>query len=641
MTATMICRAANSFLMREASSLAGFIGLTLLLVSVSTLAAVGAPAATTPGSTLAARGPIFIDGDANFTATNGVTSGTGVPGNPYTIQGWDISAAASSAISIRSTTASFTIRDVRAHSGGASFDGIVLEQVSNGWINNVTADSNRNGVLVSGSNTVSVTSSTFGTNGETAFTASNSLNLQIDRNWVSGGARGGIYLESVADATIRSNHITGASYGLWISGSPRATVTGNEVTGNGVGIYLGPVTSGVVSNNTLAQNSDKGLAADLAGPVDLTWNNVSTNGHYGFYLNHWNGGMHHNTFFQGQRGWDVDANQWDGGYAIGGNWWYDNQGLDRCSGTAQDMCPDPDGFVDTPVFMDGGGVALDRYPRVLTVLPPPPVLVEYTHPAGFRLPVPQDWAREENQVIGGRTIELLLFGPTYSSVQANILVDTASDPAVRETSSYLLGLVNSTVASLQRNFTSGTIEIVKGPTLRTVSNHTGVSFKLLYGTTGLFQTLAVVVSEAHSRYWVLILTTDALGDRVLNRTFEQMINGFVITAVPPTFTTSMPMVVFAVVGAGVATGALVVVFLILRSRRGRQPSTVSLPPSLGPTMPPIGAVTSASVRFCPNCRAPNVLAARFCGRCGFRIHGSSRNWVGAAGDPDQDRGPPT
>ncbi len=56
MTATMICRAANSFLMREASSLAGFIGLTLLLVSVSTLAAVGAPAATTPGSTLAALG---------------------------------------------------------------------------------------------------------------------------------------------------------------------------------------------------------------------------------------------------------------------------------------------------------------------------------------------------------------------------------------------------------------------------------------------------------------------------------------------------------------------------------------------------------------------------------------------------------
>jgi len=614
-------------------------GLTLFLVSVSTLGAVGAPAPTSPGSTLVARGPIFIDGDANFTATNGVTSGTGVPGDPYTIQGWDISAAVSNGISIRSTTASFMIRDVRVHSGGPSFDGIVLEQVSNASIENATADSNRNGVLVDRSNGVSVTSSTFGTNSENGIAASNSLNLQVEGNLVTGGARAGIYMDFIADSTIRSNHVSGAYYGLWMSGSPRETVSGNEATGNVVGVYLGPTTSGVVSYNTLAQNSDKGLAVDLAG-VDLIWNNVSTNGHYGFYLNHWNGGMHHNTFFQGQRGWDVDANRWDGGYPVGGNWWYDNQGLDRCSGTAQDVCPDPDGFVDTPVFMDGGGVALDRYPGVLTVLPPPPVLVEYTHPAGFRLPVPQDWGREENQVIGGRTIELLLFGPTYSSVQTNILVDTAADPAVRETSSYLLNLVNITVASIQRNFTSGTIQIVEGPTLRTISNHTGVSFKLLYGITGLFQNLAVVVSETHARYWVLILTTDALGDRVLNGTFEQMINGFVITAVPPTATTSLPWVVFAIMGAAVAIGALVVVLIIVRSRRDRQARPVYLPLSPVPTTPSIGVDLRASVRFCPNCGAPNDAGGRFCGRCGLQIPGSTSDRAGHAGGAEVGKGPP-
>ena len=626
--------------MSGGSSVLGSAGLTLLLVSFSTLVTVGAPAATTPGSTLTAHGPILIDGDANFTATNGVTSGTGVPGDPYTIQGWDISAAASNAISIRSTTASFAIRDVRVHSGGPSFDGIVLERVSNAWIENVTADSNRNGVLVDRSNSVSVTSSTLGNNNQNGFAASNSLNLQIETNWVTGGAQGGIYMDGIADATIRSNHISGAFYGLWISGSPRATVSGNEATGNVVGVYLGPVTSGVVSNNTLAQNSDKGLAADLAGPVDLTWNNVSTNGHYGFYLNHWNGRMHDNTFFQGQKGWDVDANEWDGGYPTGGNWWYDNQGLDRCSGTGQDVCPDPDGFVDAPVFMDGGGVAVDRYPRVLTALPPPPVLIEYSHPTGFRLPVPQDWAREENQVISGRTIELLLFGPTYSSVQTNILVDTASDPAVHETSSYLLNLVNITVAAIQRNFTSGTIQIVEGPTLRTISNHTGVSFKLLYGTTGLFQTLAVVVSEALARYWVLIQTTDALGDRVLNGTFEQMINGFVITAVPPTNARSLPWVVFGIMGAAVAIGALVVVLLMVRRRRSRYAPPVYLPLSPVPTTPSIGVDVRASVRFCPNCGAPNGAAGQFCGRCGLRIPGSTSDRVGPAGGPEVGKGHP-
>ncbi len=585
--------------MSGGSSVVVSAGLTLLLVSFSTLMAVGAPAATTPGSTLTAHDPILIDGDANFTATNGVTSGTGVSGDPYTIQGWDISAAASNAISIRSTTALFTIRDVRVHSGGPSFDGIVLDQVSNAWIENVTADSNRNGVLVDRSNGVSVTSSTLGNNNENGFAASNSLNLQIETNWVTGGARGGIYMDGIADATIRSNQISGAFYGLWISGSPRATVSGNEATGNVVGVYLGPATSGVVSNNTLAQNSDKGLAA-----------------------------------------WDVDANEWDGGYPIGGNWWYDNQGLDRCSGTGQDVCPDPDGFVDAPVFMDGSGVAVDRYPRVLTVLPPSPVLIEYSHPTGFRLPVPQDWAREENQVIGGRTIELLLFGPTYSSVRTNILVDTASDPAVHETSSYLLNLVNITVASIQRNFTSGTIQIVEGPTLRTISNHTGVSFKLLYGTTGLFQTLAVVVSETHARYWVLILTTDALGDRVLNGTFEQMINGFVITAVPPTAARSLPWVVFGIVGAAVAIGALVVVLLMVRRRRSRDAPPVYLPLTPVPTTPSIGVDVRASVRFCPNCGAPNGAAGQFCGRCGLRIPGSTSDQVGPAGGPEVGKGPP-
>ena len=47
------------------------------------------------------RGPILIEGDANFTAANGVTSGTGLPGDPYIIAGWNISAAVSNAISAR------------------------------------------------------------------------------------------------------------------------------------------------------------------------------------------------------------------------------------------------------------------------------------------------------------------------------------------------------------------------------------------------------------------------------------------------------------------------------------------------------------------------------------------------------------
>src|SRR5439155_24622973 len=132
------------------------------------------------------RGPILIEGDANFTAANGVTSGTGLPGDPYIIAGWNISAAASNAISIRFTTASFEIRDTRVHSGGASYDGIVLEQVSDARINNVTADSNDDGIHVTRSNGVTVAASTFEANRGSGLTVLNTLSPRVENDSVTG-----------------------------------------------------------------------------------------------------------------------------------------------------------------------------------------------------------------------------------------------------------------------------------------------------------------------------------------------------------------------------------------------------------------------------------------------------------------------
>src|SRR5439155_13200319 len=55
------------------------------------------------------RGMIRIDGDSAFTAANGVTGGRGTPSKPYTIEGWNISAAGGDAIAILSTTAYFLV----------------------------------------------------------------------------------------------------------------------------------------------------------------------------------------------------------------------------------------------------------------------------------------------------------------------------------------------------------------------------------------------------------------------------------------------------------------------------------------------------------------------------------------------------
>src|SRR5207245_182874 len=56
--------------------------------------------------------PIVIDGDDNFTSTNGVTGGRGGATDPYVIEGWLIDATSSNGITIRQTRAHLVIRNL-------------------------------------------------------------------------------------------------------------------------------------------------------------------------------------------------------------------------------------------------------------------------------------------------------------------------------------------------------------------------------------------------------------------------------------------------------------------------------------------------------------------------------------------------
>ena len=62
----------------------------------------------------AARGPIMILSDADFTAENGVVSGTGSAEDPYLIAGVEVAAAPADAYGVRieNTQAAFVLRGV-------------------------------------------------------------------------------------------------------------------------------------------------------------------------------------------------------------------------------------------------------------------------------------------------------------------------------------------------------------------------------------------------------------------------------------------------------------------------------------------------------------------------------------------------
>ena len=94
---------------------------------------------------------IFIQSNADFTAENGVISGSGTPDDPYIIEGWDISFNLSGNIIISNTTAYFIIRNCRLEEGellpSLSISVVTLENVSNGRFENITFSLNGSSIV--------------------------------------------------------------------------------------------------------------------------------------------------------------------------------------------------------------------------------------------------------------------------------------------------------------------------------------------------------------------------------------------------------------------------------------------------------------------------------------------------------------
>jgi len=199
---------------------------SLAVVVLGGLLTLPSPAA---GYTL--RGPILIDGEANFTAGNGVTGGTGTPSDPYLIEGWEIAATTMAGIHIRDTTVSFIVRDNFVHSGGSSFDGVYFERVRNG-----VADAN----IVSGN--------------QLGFRVDVSTNVTLSSNNMSSN-RGGIYLAESSDVFIVANVISShVWHGISVIESTLVTIAANQISDSGSGISLSRSTHATLEANRLTSD---------------------------------------------------------------------------------------------------------------------------------------------------------------------------------------------------------------------------------------------------------------------------------------------------------------------------------------------------------------------------------------------------
>ena len=172
------------------------------------------------------HGPIYIAGDADFTAANGVTSGDGTLGDPYIIEGYTIEDPPVYGIHILNTTSAFIIRNVTiVCSAGRDPDGIQLINVTNGRAFNLTLA--RLDVAIS---------------------------LQRSKDVIMDGAhiedvRDGVWMDLCSSTTIRNFTVTKCNNGIYLHCCIGCTVRGCRVRGSGnSGICLDGASSQATSN---------------------------------------------------------------------------------------------------------------------------------------------------------------------------------------------------------------------------------------------------------------------------------------------------------------------------------------------------------------------------------------------------------
>src|SRR5439155_346264 len=184
-----------------------------------------------PPLTLADRVPIRIEGDSAFTATNGVTGGQGTALDPYTIEGWNITAASGDAITILNTSASFVLRNLTVHSGGQVYAGIRLYRTTNGRLENDLLYDCGPALKFDFVSNVTITNSTFASNYASAWMSS-STGITFTGNRFQAG--GYMDIDGLQWFNFTANTATDHPFAIGTNpyGSGRHfNISGNEVSG--------------------------------------------------------------------------------------------------------------------------------------------------------------------------------------------------------------------------------------------------------------------------------------------------------------------------------------------------------------------------------------------------------------------------
>lgn len=273
--------------------------------------------------------PIRINSNADFTAANGVTGGSGTKNDPWIIEKWGINGTGKGyALYIGNTTDYFVVRNSSFHHASGLNNppyffnsGVILYNMQNGTFeNNKVFSNNLHGIF---------------------------LEYGVQRNSIVGNDLFsnymiGIYLYSACDHNniMKNNASSNAWDGIILQYSSYNDVTCNILSSNGFGIELRAAWYANVTYNTIADNTEYGMnITNMAGGDRINHNN---------FINNHGGGK--------QARDEVGSNSWN--ETAEGNYWSDWTSPDS----------NGDGIVDNPYVLDGSAGAKDYYPLAKPVV---------------------------------------------------------------------------------------------------------------------------------------------------------------------------------------------------------------------------------------------------------------------------------
>lgn len=256
----------------------------------------------------------------------------------------------------------------------------------------------------------------------------------------------------------------------------------------------------------------------------------------------------------------------------------------------------------------------------------PITLVMHESPVGFRVPVPTIWDTQDDLDVGGEHVDVLVKGPVRDGIQTNYLVMTGTDSTIEETHDYLSEMANQTLEDLRVE--DPNIIIIKYLQYMTLDNHSAAVFSIRWSTVNLSQEIAIIISEASHRYWLLVFTVSSDYFGHYNPLFDAIIAGFDITLDETTKPRDNPSdLLMGIAGIGLAAVAGALAGLIVWASRRRITQVVQLTRQ-PPTMVDQGPGTAGMT--CPRCGSRVLAGQIFCSNCGATApqptYGSQNNY---------------